>query len=122
MEINGIIVKMLEPTYGEGKKGAWAKQDVIIQHNNHPTFPKSMSVTFFNKMDLLDGIAEGQEVEIKFDIECREYNGKYYNDIKGWGIDVTNGVAHNPQKQEQASPPPPADFIMPEEDKDSLPF
>ena len=32
-------------------------------------------------------IQEGQEVTISFDIDCREWNGRWFNDIRAWRVE-----------------------------------
>ena len=35
----------------------------------------------------LFNIQMGDEINVFFDINCREYQGKYYNDIRAWKVD-----------------------------------
>jgi hypothetical protein len=68
----------------------------------------------------------GDEVVVSFDINAREYNGRWYNDIRAWRVshDVSGGAAPVGQDYVQAPPtgaPAPDDFA-PSSEKDDLPF
>lgn len=122
MEITGVITKMLEPVTGSGQKGDWVRQDVILNHVQDANYPKYIVITFFNKEELLNGVTEGSKVTVQLDINCTEYNGKWYNNVNGWALDIV-GVPINQTTQEetQSHQDAPAIDIEPEEESD-LPF
>jgi len=38
----------------------------------------------------------GYELKIDFDLESREYNGRWYTDVKAWRIElVSNNISNN---------------------------
>jgi hypothetical protein len=43
-------------------------------------------VTFFNKPDEVARLVEGQEYVVSFDLESREYNGRWYTDVRAWRV------------------------------------
>lgn len=45
-------------------------------------------------------IKEGEELNVSFDINAREFNGRWYNDIRAWRVE-----RGNPQAQPMQSPP-----------------
>ena len=61
-------------------------------------------------------ISEGQEITVHFDIESREYNGRWYTDVKAWRVDRSDATA-----AESAPTPPPPDAPPPTFD-DEIPF
>lgn len=110
LEIKGKITEVLEPQTGEGKNGQWRKQEYILE--THGEYPKSICFEMWN--DSIVPLELGQEVTASINIESREYNGRWYTNIKAWKIEA-----------EQASPkiqqPQPKIDIEPEEG-DDLPF
>ena len=38
----------------------------------------------------VDGLSPGAEIEVAFDIRGREYNGKYYNTLNAYKIEITD--------------------------------
>ncbi|NCC51397.1 MAG: DUF3127 domain-containing protein [Spartobacteria bacterium] len=44
--------------------------------------------TLAEKISILDNIKPDQEVKVSFDIRGREYNGRYFNNLSAWKIEV----------------------------------
>lgn len=88
MQITAKLTQLLPIQTGTGKNGEWKKQDIIVETEGQ--YPKKICVSIWG-----DKINEGQlqignELKIDFDIESRDYNGRWYTDIKAWKIEVTN--------------------------------
>ncbi len=45
-----------------------------------------------DKISLLDNVSEGQKIKVFFDIRGREYNGRYYNNLVGWKLEMDEQV------------------------------
>tara|TARA_R100000995_G_scaffold18009_1_gene7275 strand:- start:838 stop:1179 length:342 start_codon:yes stop_codon:yes gene_type:complete len=85
MEIKGTIVKILPLQSGTSKAGnEWKKQDVILQQFDK--YSKEVCVTAFGDEALqsLSKFIVGDTVDIKVNVESREYNGKYYTNLNGY--------------------------------------
>ena len=83
MEISGKIIAILPLQSGTGRNGSeWKKQDYVIE--THDQYPKKMCFNLWG--DRIDQftIQMGEEVTVSFDIDCREWNGKWFNDIRAW--------------------------------------
>jgi hypothetical protein len=90
MEISGKILKVMPLESGEGKNGTWKKQLLVIEIENGK-YSKKVATTLWN--DLTDNtFQEGAEISIEFDVESREYNGKWYTDVKAWKINKNSSV------------------------------
>lgn len=86
MEFTGRIIQALPPRTGvSGRTGnPWTMQDFVIEETVGQ-FPKRMVFNVFGEENLKRfNIQEGQEMTISFDINAREYNGRWYNDIRAW--------------------------------------
>ena len=90
--IKGKIVHILNPESGVSRAGnEWKKQEFVIETEEQ--FPRKVCFTLFNdKTSLVDELANGQEVEVSFNIESREYNGKWFHNINAWKIDKAEDI------------------------------
>lgn len=120
MEISGKIIQILPEETGEGRNGTWKKQNFILETQDQ--FPKKVCITVWGDKIDLKGIGENAEVMASINIESREYNSRWYTDVKAWKIvktqDETSGAppqGHIPP--DNTIPPEPADS-----DLDDLPF
>jgi hypothetical protein len=87
LSVRGKVVSILNVESGIARTGnPWKKQEFIVETADQ--FPKKICFTLFNdKINQLTGIQEGEELEVSFDIESREYNGKWFHNINAWKID-----------------------------------
>lgn len=112
MEIKGRVVQLLPMQSGTGKKGQWKKQEFILE--TQAQFPKKVCMSLWgDKVDQFS-VAEGDEVTAMIDIESREYNGRWYTDVRAWKIEKGSGPA--------GTAPPPVEEPHPLSDNDDLPF
>ncbi len=94
MELTGKITAVLPLVTGEGKTGtAWKKQDYVLEFMSGQYQKKICFNLWGEKIDQFP-VELGSEVKVHFDVESREYNGKYYTDIKAYRVDKQQaGVA-----------------------------
>ncbi|MCC5930027.1 MAG: DUF3127 domain-containing protein [Cyclobacteriaceae bacterium] len=115
MEISGKIVSILPAQTGQGKNGVWKKQEFVMEIPGE--FPKKVCLTVWG--DKIDqwGIKQGDPVTASIDIESREYNGRWYTDVKAWKVVIDNQNAGG-QIQEDVPDLPPSFG----EDEEDIPF
>ena len=82
---------LLTPQTGSGKNGPWKKQDFVIETTD--TYPKKVCLAAWGDKIDLNKIKPGQTVKVLFDVESREYNGKWYTDLKAYGLQPAQGFA-----------------------------
>ena len=124
MEFEGVVYKILPPTSGTSARGDWKRQEVVFEMPQE--FSRKICVTFFNKDHDVAQLREGMTCNVSVNVESREYNGRWYTDVRAWRV--------QPKVAETAAPAP-ADYApMPEmppvtggygsaaEDVDDLPF
>ena len=93
MEINGKIIKLLPEQSGESANGAWRKQQYILETNDQ--YPKKICfMVWSDKIDEL-AIKQGENLVVSIDIESREYNGRWYTDVKAWKAARAGAAADN---------------------------
>ena len=112
LQIKGKVQQILKPESGVSRAGKeWKKQEFVIETEEQ--FPRKICFTLFNdKVSLAEGIKEGEEVEVAFNVESREYNGKWFHNINAWKIDkpATENMPETPPEFSiQDIPPEPDD-------------
>ena len=115
MEITGNLIHILPLQTGQGKNGPWKKQDFVIETQD--AYPKKVCLsTWGDKVDT-SRLSIGQTLKVNFDAESREYNGRWYTDLKAYALQIVSGDAGD------GGMPPvneaPMDSQMPDDD---LPF
>lgn len=65
-------------------------------------YARKIAVTFFNKPTEVAGLKEGVSYNVSFNVESREYNGRWYTDVRAWRVLPAEGAAP------QAAPAPAA--------------
>lgn len=124
MEFSGKIIAILPPKSGVAKTtgNEWKAQEYVIE--NHDQYPKKMCFEVFGaeKIDQFE-IQMGEELNISFDIDARQWQDRWFNSIRAWKVErVAAGVPVSPGAT--APPPPPTstpEFIAGDA-KDDLPF
>lgn len=95
MEISGKIIAILPQTSGQGKNGLWRSQDYVLETADQ--YPKKVCFNLFNdKIDQFP-MAIDDQVKVSFDIESREYNGRWYTTVRAWKIDKNAADGNEPQ-------------------------
>ncbi|WP_075348987.1 DUF3127 domain-containing protein [Algoriphagus marinus] len=116
MELSGKVIQKLPEVGGNSKSGnAWRKQEFIIETEGQ--YPKKVCVSLWgDKIDQF-AIGMGEQVTLSIDVESREYNGRWYTEVKAYRVD-RNGGAPAPS----TSAMPDVDTFHSEGEEDKLPF
>lgn len=127
MELSGKVFKVLPVESGEGKNGTWKKQQVVIESDSSGKYPKKVAVTFWSDLTENEAFVEGKDISIEFDVESREYNTKWYTDVKAWRINTApnNAPSNNTNAKPLVNESTPAHNLadVPNEQiDDDLPF
>lgn len=86
MEVSGKIIAVLPLQSGTSKAGnPWKKQEYVLE--THDTYPRKVKFDFFGERVDQYPLQLGEEVTVSFDIESREFNGRWYTDIRAWKAD-----------------------------------
>jgi hypothetical protein len=120
LELEGRISRKFAKQSGQGAKGAWIKQDFILEFQDGSYTAQVCFTSFGNdKVAELDKYQAGDDVKVSFNIRAREFNGRWYNDVRVWRISPVGPVA----QPDQAPAPAPSIEDMPFEDgSNDLPF
>lgn len=115
IELKGKLIEKLKVISGEGRNGKWEKQEFIIETDDQ--YPKKICISVWgDKLSMIENLVSGDLLKVSVNIESREYNTRWFTDIRAWRIEreAEEGIA--------ASPPP--DEFPPDIDNptDDLPF
>lgn len=107
MEFQGIVKQVLPLENGVSKSGnQWSKASVIFDVTTNPQYPKLVKVSNMKKADVFAKLIPGTKVNLKVEIESREYNGRWYTEVSAWGWDIIpdNQVQNNAPIQQSVQP------------------
>lgn len=113
MELEGKIIQINPLQSGESRNGAWKKQEFIVETKSQ--YPKKVCVTVWgDKIDQF-GLKQNEDVTLSVELESREFNGRWYTDVKVWKVDRA-GATHYDVPEPEILPPsnePPFDEAPP---------
>ena len=118
MEIQGKVIAVLPERSGVSARGEWKSQTYVIETQEQ--YPKKMAFDVFGADRLAQfNIKSGEVINVSFDIDAHEYQGRYFNQIRAWNVTKVSqqaaqqamassanaaGVA-NPTNQQNLFPP-----------------
>ena len=149
MEIQGKVIAVLPERSGVSARGEWKSQTYVIETQEQ--YPKKMAFDVFGADRIANfGIQFGEVVNVSFDIDAHEYQGRYFNQIRAWNVtkvaqqDPTQGGNYsgnaqssaqaaqqamasatnvsNPTNTQNPYPPQPSNPEPPQGNSDELPF
>lgn len=88
LEITGRIIAVLDKRTGVSNATgtAWSVQQYVIE--THEQYPKKMCFDVFGEDRIKQfAIQIGEEVTVSFDLDAREYQGRWYNSIRAWKVE-----------------------------------
>ena len=121
MELQGKVIAVLPARSGVSARGEWKSQSFVIE--THDSFPRKMVFDVFGEERLTRfNIQLGQEVNVSFDIDAHEYNGRWFNNIRAFDVRLVdpNTVSAAPAAQAApAAPQQPANAPFPPQPEQS---
>ena len=87
LELEGTLRQKLGVQQGTSARGAWAKQEFILEYPDG-NFTSQVCFTAFGQDKVAD-LAKyqvGDRIKVSFNLKSREYNGRWYTDVSIWRI------------------------------------
>lgn len=85
MEIQGKVIAVLPERSGVSARGEWKSQTYVIETQEQ--YPKKMAFDVFGADRIASfGIHSGEVINVSFDIDAHEYQGRYFNQIRAWNV------------------------------------
>ena len=110
MEIQGKVIAVLPERSGVSARGEWKSQTYVIETQEQ--YPKKMAFDVFGADRIASfGIQFGEVINVSFDIDAHEYQGRYFNQIRAWNVTKVSqqaaaqggGFSGNAQSSAQAA-------------------
>ena len=115
-ELVGKLIKVLPEVTGQGKNGPWSKQDFVIETLDSQ-YPKKVCMTAWGeKVNDLKQFADGDTLKATFSAESREYNERWYTELRAFRIELAEGDGNanaNPGYSAPARPAAPQSQARP---------
>lgn len=115
--LTGKVIQILDVQSGKSARGEWRKQDFVLETEGK--FPKPVCITQWGDDIEGFGIREGERITAHVDIQSREYNGRWYTDVKAWKVTRDAGEDGGGAPPAPGADEPWPDPTAPDED---LPF
>ncbi|MBR4380218.1 MAG: DUF3127 domain-containing protein [Bacteroidaceae bacterium] len=108
MEFSGKVIAILPVRTGVSKTSGneWKVQSYVVE--NHDQYPRRMCFEVFgaDKIDQFN-IQMGEELNVSFDIDARQWQDKWFNSIRAWKVDRVQAEAPEGQQPIAVDPVPP---------------
>jgi hypothetical protein len=119
MELTGTVIALLPEVTGQGKNGMWRKQEFILEIPSQ--YPKKVCISLWGDKIDQAGLTINETVTASIDVESREYNSRWYTEVKAWKVDKAGSGSSFSSGSSAGSPLPPVTTFS-EDQSDDLPF
>lgn len=122
MEVEGKVILALGERSGTSRAGnPWKVKEYVLETKEN--YPRKIAFDFFGDKADQYNLNVGDEIRLSFDIESREYQGRWYTSIRGWKSEpltvAAAPAAPAPAPAVGTVPPPP---IVEPDNSEDLPF
>ena len=100
MDITGTVIAILPEQRFNGKNGEVVKNQFVIEHGGQYKKKAVFGVLGEHRLKQMN-VVQGADVQVSFDVDAREWNGKWFGELLAWRVQNVNG-----QQQEQQSAVP----------------
>ncbi|MFD2934402.1 DUF3127 domain-containing protein [Spirosoma flavum] len=91
LELVGKLIKVLPEVSGQSQKGPWSKQEFVLETLD-ASYPKKVCLTAWgDKVADLKQFADGDTLKATFSAESREYNDRWYTELRAFRIELAEG-------------------------------
>lgn len=99
MQLTAKLIQLLPLQTGTGKNGQWKKQDIIVETEGQ--YPKKVCISIWGDKINESMLKVGSMLTISFDVESREYNGRWYTDVKAWKVEPAGAGTTDKEADDQ---------------------
>ena len=122
MELEGNVFRVLPVVKGTSARGEWSKQEIVIEMPTECN--RKVCVSFWgDKVQDVAAMREGDKVNLSVNIESREYNGRWFTEVRAWKVTRPHAGTTPPVAPMEMPPIGVNDFEgSASEETDDLPF
>lgn len=120
MELQGKVIAVLPERSGVSARGEWKTQEYVVEYQEGQ-YPRKLHFSVIGAERIARfNIQIGQTVNVAFDIDAHEWNGRWFTDIRAFDVRLVdpNSIGAAPQAQNAdpfGAPAPTAPFAEPTE-------
>ena len=87
MNEKGKLTQIMPVENGTSQAGKeWRKREFVIETEGQ--YPKKIAFTLFgDKVTIIENYNVGDMIDVHFNLESREYNGKWFHNVSCWKIE-----------------------------------
>lgn len=107
MELTGKVITVLAARSGSSSKSgnAWMVQEYVVEVPSQ--YPKRCMFAVFGEDRIKQfNIQAGEDITVQFDIDAREYNGRWYNDIRAYNVIKSQQPTQSTEKEMESNEAP----------------
>jgi hypothetical protein len=106
-EITGTLRQLLPVQSGKSARGEWQKQEFVIEFpDGNFTSSACFNVWGADRVKDLQQFKVGDQVHVWFHISSREFNGRWYTDLRAWRVQAESRQPAGGQAPEGAPQAP----------------
>jgi hypothetical protein len=120
LSVKGTIKQKLDVEQGTSKAGKeWKSQSFVV--NTGAQYNPDICFKLFGeeKIQMLDNVNDGDEVEVAFNLSSREWNGRWFTSADAWKIDKVSANSSSSETVDDSDVPV---FENKQTEEDDLPF
>jgi hypothetical protein len=93
LDVTGRIVQVLDLQTGTSARGDWKRQEFILETEEQ--YPRKICISLWgDRINDIAGVQLNKElVTVSVALESREFNGRWYTDVRGWKIQRAGQVS-----------------------------
>ena len=94
MDFSGKVIAVLPAKEGTAKStgNPWRVQSYVIE--NHDNYPKKLCFEVYGDDKIKQfNIQMGEELNVSFDVDARQWNDRWFNSIRAWKVDRVDASA-----------------------------
>ena len=112
MELSGKLIGRLPEVTGKSSKGDWKKRDIIIETEDK--YPKQVCISLWNDLiSTVENCKQGEKIKVFFNLESREYNSRWFTEVKAWKVETETKQESKPKEPEPIRGKDEEDFDVP---------
>lgn len=101
-KVRGKITQINEVLSGNNQKGEWKKLSFLLDNGEKYNNTFSFDLFGADKVDtFLKYNKEGKEVDVSFNVNCREYQGRYYTSLDAWKVFTAKEMTNAEQQPDR---------------------
>ena len=104
LELEGKVYKIGTEVTGEGKNGPWKKIDFMIEYLDGQYPKKAAFSAWTDKVEMVKKLNIGDTVTVSFNIDSREYNDKFFTDLRIWKMQIGGTTGASAASSTQSAP------------------